>query len=68
MYSKCYSVKVTNDLLNSEIVKVPFAQLWNELQVCHKFPQPGKLCIQRSLSVILLKKFDTFSFLNCAAN
>ena len=37
--------------------------------LCHKLPQPSKLCIQRqSLCVILLKKFHTFSFLNCATN
>ena len=37
--------------------------------LCHKLPQHSKLCIQRkSLCVILSKKFDTFSFLNCATN
>ena len=36
--------------------------------LCHNLPQHSKLCIQKSLCVILSKKFDTFSFLNCATN
>ena len=37
--------------------------------LCHNLRQHSKLCIQRkSLCVILSKKFDTFSFLNCATN
>ena len=35
----------------------------------HNLPQHSKLCIQRkSLCVILLKKLDTFLFLNYATN
>ena len=37
--------------------------------LCHNLPQHSKLGIQRkSLCVILSKKLDTFSFLNCATN
>ena len=37
--------------------------------LCHNLPQHSKLCIHRkSLCVILSKKLNTFSFLNCATN
>ena len=39
------------------------------ISLCHNLPQHSKLRIQRkSLCVILSKKLDTFSFLNCATN
>ena len=34
-HCKCNGFEVTTDLLNSENVKVGFAQLCNEVQVCH---------------------------------
>ena len=34
-YYKCNIFRVTTDLLNSENVKVVFAQLCNKLQVCN---------------------------------
>ena len=36
--------------------------------LCHNLRQHSKLCIERKSRVILSKKFDTFSFLNCATN